>query len=112
MPKLARFDVQYQWPVSHALDFFHVMLDLLEHPANLPVASFHHRNLVPGIGGIAHQLDSYRRGLYRCGLPLPACFWHTVRRGLERLTFRREHDACAQFVDLFLGGLVSDLDQV
>ena len=47
-----------QGAVAHALDLLDVMADLLEHAADLPVASFGQRDLVPGIVLLAHQIDS------------------------------------------------------
>src|SRR5579863_5393040 len=55
MPEFARLDIQLQGPVAYPLDFFYVMLDLLEHAPDLPVTSLDQRDFVPGIGCVAQQ---------------------------------------------------------
>ena len=48
-PELSRRNVQRQRPVTHAFNLLHVMADLLEHFADLPVPAFGERDLEPWI---------------------------------------------------------------
>ena len=64
MAEFARFNIQLQRAVAYPLDFFHVMLDLLEHSPDLPVTSFDQGYLVPGVGRLTQQFDACRRGMH------------------------------------------------
>ena len=43
MPEFSWLDIQFQGAVPYALDFLHVVPNLLEHPPNLPIATFDER---------------------------------------------------------------------
>src|SRR5437868_6550289 len=61
---LAGLDIELQRPVAHALDFFHVMPDALEHAMELAVAAFGQRDLIPRVGRVFEQCDTGGTGLH------------------------------------------------
>src|SRR5437763_5482913 len=54
-PELAGRNVQIQRAVADSFDLLHVMSDLLEHAADLPVLALDQRDFVPRIFGFADQ---------------------------------------------------------
>ena len=72
------------------------MANFLEHLAQFAVAAFDENHFVPGIVALANLADTGRRGA------------HLTRTGLATL----DGDAAAQNVQLCLGGLAGDFDQV
>src|SRR5208283_2674353 len=84
MAKFSRLNVQLQRAVAHALDFFHVMPDLFEHAANLPIAALDQRHFVPRIGGLAQQFNLHRSGLHRGGTPPLRSSTHSARWNLQQ----------------------------
>jgi hypothetical protein len=78
------------------------MANLLEHAADLPVASFGQRHLVPGIVLMAHQIDSGRQRVL--GLRASRHAGTSASHGSRARSLRWQVNAAAQFVDLLLGG--------
>jgi hypothetical protein len=94
--QIARFLIEDQRAVANAADFLDEVADLLEHFAQLAVATLDKDDFVPGIVSLADLADAGRRGA------------HLRRSGLA--TFYG--DTTAENVELGFGGLAGDLDQV
>jgi len=99
---LAGFHIQSQCAVADALDLLHVMPDLLKHAADLPVAAFRQRHLVPGVVLVAHQIDFGRQSVL--GLRASRHAGTSASHGSCARSLRWQVNAAAQLVDLFLGG--------
>src|SRR6266536_580467 len=56
-PEFAGRDIQAERSISHTLDLFDVVPDLLEHAPDLAVLTFDQRDLIPGIFGFANQAN-------------------------------------------------------
>jgi hypothetical protein len=94
--QVPRLLVQDQRAVTDAADFFHKVADFLEHLAQFAVAAFDENHFVPGIIALANLANASWGGADR------------GRTGLAPLN----GDAGAQNVQLGLGGLAGNLDQV
>src|SRR5207253_4773314 len=66
--ELSRWHIERERPILHALDFLHVVTDLLKHAPDLPIATFDQRDFVPGIGRILDDADPGRRGAHTLAL--------------------------------------------
>ena len=66
--ELSRRHIERERPILHALDFLHVVTDLLKHAPDLPIAAFDQRDFVPGIGRILDDADPGRRGAHTLAL--------------------------------------------
>src|SRR5262249_13488987 len=64
--KLPWFNIERKGTVAHTLDLFHVVADLLKHPADLAVLAFDQNDFVPGVLRLFGQPDLRRRSV--CGL--------------------------------------------
>jgi hypothetical protein len=102
----ARVQIELQCAVADALDLLDVMTNLLEHAADLPVASFGQRHLVPGIVLVPHQIDSGGQRVRGLGASRHA--GTGASHGSCSRSFWRQVDAAAQLVDLVLGGRAAD----
>src|SRR5208282_3742579 len=100
MPEFPRLNVQLQRAEAHALDLFDVMSNLLEHPANLSVASFDQRDFVPRIGGLAQQFNPYRCCLDCRGAPFRSGLRQPAGWRLQRRTVGGKLYAAPQLLDL------------
>jgi hypothetical protein len=61
---LARVQIQLKRAVANPADFLHVMSDLLEHFADLPVAPFVQRDFEPGVLSFLNHAYLCRRCLH------------------------------------------------
>ena len=93
---IARLLVEDQRAVAYAANLFNEVAYSLKHLAQFAVAALDEDNFIPGIVALANLADAGRRGA------------NLGRSGFTAL----DGHAAAQNVQLALGGLAGDLDQV